>query len=77
MEWWLNHVGQMAQLVQDYSLIIHALKPPCCLVCDDLRKIFCKINLIKAKKEIGTMYFVPEESRAKAVHPRQNGSLFR
>ena len=23
------------------------------------------------------MYFVPEESREKAVHPRQNGSLFR
>lgn len=22
------------------------------------------------------MYFVPEESREKAVHPRQNGSLF-
>ena len=51
MEWWLNHVGQMAQLVQDYSLIIHALKPPCCLVCDDLRKIFCKINPRKTRKE--------------------------
>ena len=58
-------------------LIIHALKPPRFLVCDDLRKIFCKINPIKAKKEIGTMYYVPDESREKAVHPRQNGSLFR
>ena len=23
MEWWLNHVGQMAQLVQDYSVKLH------------------------------------------------------
>ena len=60
-----------------FLLLIHALKPPRFLVCDDLRKIFCKINPIKAKKEIGTMYYVPDESREKAVHPRQNGSLFR
>ena len=37
-----------------------------CIICDN-----------KAKKEIVTMYYVPEESREKAVHPRQNGSLFR
>ncbi len=55
----------------------HTLKPPRFLVCDDLRKIFCKINPIKAKKEIGTMYYVPDESREKAVHLKQNGSLFR
>ena len=30
-----------------FLLIIHALKPPRFLVCDNLRKIFCKINPIK------------------------------
>ena len=28
MEWWLNHVGQMAQSVQDYSLAKTNLKTP-------------------------------------------------
>ena len=30
-----------------FLLIIHALKPPRFLVCDNLRKIFCKINPTK------------------------------
>lgn len=46
-----------------FLLLIHALKPPRFLVCDDLRKIFCKINPIKAKKEIGTMYYVPDGTK--------------
>lgn len=53
-------------------LIIHALKPPRFLVCDNLRKIFCKINPIKAKKEIETMYYVPDGTDSfitGAIHP--------
>ena len=50
----------------------HTLKPPRFLVCDDLRKIFCKINPIKAKKKIETMYYVPDGTDSfitGAIHP--------
>lgn len=61
MEWWLNHVGQMAQSVQDYSGFLQISDP------DKLLLPFLLCNNIQLQKSHNSLYTIHPEGSVEVI----------